>query len=49
MQEIDPEFFPGLRAQPWWEVDEIDNKEWVDLVVAGLPYVWDLVKLRQFI
>ena len=18
VQEIDPEFFPGLRAQPWW-------------------------------
>ncbi|CAJ1392926.1 unnamed protein product [Effrenium voratum] len=39
MQEIDPEYFPGLRAQPWWEVDEIDTPEWVEKVVAGLPYV----------
>lgn len=38
-QDIDPEFFPGLRAKPWWEVDEIDNAEWVEKVVAGLPYV----------
>lgn len=38
-QDIDPEFFPGLRAKPWWEVDEIDNPEWVEKVVAGLPYV----------
>ncbi|OLP72774.1 hypothetical protein AK812_SmicGene48087, partial [Symbiodinium microadriaticum] len=33
--EIDPEFFPGLTAQPWWEVDELDTREWVDQVVAG--------------
>mmetsp|Transcript_52084 Transcript_52084/g.121504 ORF Transcript_52084/g.121504 Transcript_52084/m.121504 type:complete len:407 (-) Transcript_52084:163-1383(-) len=39
MQEIDPEFFPGLRANPWWEVDDIDKPEWVEQVVAGLPYV----------
>eukprot|EP00435_Cladocopium_sp_Y103_P008854 s125_g2.t1 len=38
-QDIDPEFFPGLRAKPWWEVDEIDKPEWVEKVVAGLPYV----------
>eukprot|EP00434_Breviolum_minutum_P002784 symbB.v1.2.002447.t1/scaffold99.1/size346285/3 len=36
---LNPEFFPGLRAKPWWEVDEIDNAEWVEKVVAGLPYV----------
>eukprot|EP00913_Durusdinium_trenchii_P009985 g9371.t1 len=38
-QEIDPEFFPGLTAKPWWNVEELDNPEWVEKVVAGLPYV----------
>lgn len=38
LQDIDPEFFPGLRAQPWWELDEIDQPEWVEKVVQGLPY-----------
>lgn len=36
-QEIDPEFFPGLRAKPWWEKEELGD--WVDKVVDGLPYV----------
>lgn len=39
LQEIDPEFFPGLTAKPWWNVEELDNPEWVEKVVAGLPYV----------
>lgn len=39
-QEIDPEFFPGLKAQPWWEVEEVEGApEWVDIVREGLPYV----------
>ena len=37
-EDIDPEYFPGLRAQPWWELDEIDQPEWVEKVVQGLPY-----------
>lgn len=36
-QEIDPEFFPGLTSKPWWTKQECG--EWVDKVVAGLPYV----------
>lgn len=36
-QEIDPEFFPGLRAKPWW--DTADCGAWIDRVIEGLPYV----------
>jgi len=36
-QEIDPEFFPGLRAQPWWNPAECG--EWIKKVEEGLPYV----------
>jgi len=36
-QEIDPEYFPGLRAQPWW--DPADCGDWIQKVEAGLPYV----------
>jgi len=42
-QEVYMEYFPGLRAQPWWEVDEIGNEEdpgdWVQKIKEGLPYV----------
>lgn len=36
-QEIDPEYFPGLRAKPWWEPAECGD--WVEKVKEGLPYV----------
>jgi len=36
-QEVDPEFFPGLRAKPWWEPEECG--EWIEKVIEGLPYV----------
>jgi aspartate beta-hydroxylase len=36
-QEIDPEFFPGMTAKPWW--DTKDCGEWVEKVIEGLPYV----------
>lgn len=38
LQEIDPEYFPGLRAKPWWDPSEIDG-DWVAKVKEGLPYV----------
>ncbi|CAE8730769.1 unnamed protein product, partial [Polarella glacialis] len=37
LQEIDPEFFPGLRAAPWWAEEECG--EWLRKVKEGLPYV----------
>lgn len=36
-QEVDPEFFPELRAKPWWDAAECG--EWIEKVKAGLPYV----------
>lgn len=36
-QEVDPEYFPGLRAQPWW--DPANCGEWIERVREGLPYV----------
>lgn len=36
-QEIDPEYFPGLRAQPWWDPEVCG--EWIEKVQEGLPYV----------
>lgn len=36
-QECDPEYFPGLRAQPWW--DKADCGDWLKKVEEGLPYV----------
>lgn len=36
-QEIDPEFFPGLTAKPWWA--KKDCGEWLEKVIEGLPYV----------
>lgn len=37
LQEVDPEFFPGLRATPWWNVEECGD--WIQKINAGLPYV----------
>lgn len=37
-QESEPEWFPGLRAKPWWEPKEV-GEEWINEVVDGLPYV----------
>jgi len=36
-QEVDPEYFPGLRAKPWWEPEECGD--WIEFIREGLPYV----------
>eukprot|EP00933_Yihiella_yeosuensis_P051815 TRINITY_DN49789_c0_g1_i1.p1 TRINITY_DN49789_c0_g1~~TRINITY_DN49789_c0_g1_i1.p1 ORF type:complete len:394 (+),score=82.07 TRINITY_DN49789_c0_g1_i1:49-1230(+) len=38
LQEIDPEYFPGLTAKPWWEIEE-SGSDWIEKVKEGLPYV----------
>mmetsp|Transcript_52211 Transcript_52211/g.122156 ORF Transcript_52211/g.122156 Transcript_52211/m.122156 type:complete len:391 (-) Transcript_52211:30-1202(-) len=35
LQEINPEYFPGLRAQPWWDPAEA-GEEWIQKVEDGL-------------
>jgi len=37
LQEIDPEYFPGLTSRPWWDIEECG--EWIEKVKEGLPYV----------
>eukprot|EP00929_Paragymnodinium_shiwhaense_P042578 TRINITY_DN22014_c0_g1_i11.p1 TRINITY_DN22014_c0_g1~~TRINITY_DN22014_c0_g1_i11.p1 ORF type:complete len:425 (+),score=95.95 TRINITY_DN22014_c0_g1_i11:161-1435(+) len=36
-QEVDPEYFPGLTAKPFWEPEEVGD--WVEKVRKGLPFV----------